>query len=490
MAAPLLVSSSPTNGQTAVKKNASITLLFDTALDPTTVTGATVVLFNSALNERVPAQVAVSSDGLTVAITPTNHLYPDTGYRIRIVGANVDAACVKSLTADSLALTITIVFQTGDTLETGSTTTEPEGDIDLPSDVTLVGGVGGPLRLEATDPGHQSFGISPAVSQISFRFSASVDPASVTGAVTVRQTAFYDESDFLSRETDLGGDDGLRHYFAAETGYYTGDAPNYLDPELFRERDYELTIDDDTVTVVFEEGYEFPKNTAIEITLGATLADTDGNPLSEELVWFGCVESYPSWASLMAVRHQAGFEVAATFPDSYVGLRTWMSTIDMLGEFNWTLPTDKPSRYAMEYVRTRSALEIWHSLLEDKGINAGTSKRLGDFEITVNTAAGSARPSKMRLLEERLEELDRVLWGGMTQTPRVGIRSSLDPYEPGRGYFRDRLWRAEIMRNRGVYSTAPAANTAQERSQVGSLSVSWQSGGTPFPGGPGARHQL
>ena len=486
MPAPTFVSSSPTNGQTAVKKNASISLTFDVALNPSTVGGDTVVLFNSMLNQRVDAEVGLGGAGKVITITPAGHLFPDTGYRIRIVGVDVSPTCVKSTGGNSLALTITSVFQTGDTLETGSLPASAEGDLELP-DVSLFGGGGGPLRLVSTDPEHLSFGISPSISQIAFKFNALIDPGTVTGNVDVKQTAFYDEEGFLARETNIGS--GVQHYFGSETGYYFPNSPSgFLDPLLFRDRAYDLVTIDDTISVRFEDGYTFPNNVAIEITLRSNLADKDGNTLGGDLPWFACVKSYPNWASILAVRHQAGFNASAIYPDTYIGLRTWMSTIDLLGEFNWALPTDRPSRYAMEYVRTKAALEIWNSLIEDKGINAGTSKKLGDFEVVINTAAGSARPSRMRVLEERLEELDRYLWGGLTQTPRVGIRSILDPYEPGRGYFRDRLWRDEVAK-RWVGWNLPSANTAAERAQP-SFENSFLYGGVNQPGGPGNRHHL
>jgi hypothetical protein len=488
MPAPTLQSSSPANGATAVPKNASISFVFDVALDPDSVNGQTVVVYNAHLNERVECEVGLSSDGLTVSVTPAGHLFPDTGYRVRIIGADTSTTCLKSATDDDLALTLTTVFQTGDTLETGSTPSEGDGDLQLPDDVTI--GAAGTMGVLTTTPDQNDFGISPGIESLAFRFSAPIDPGSVTGNVTLVQTAFYDEERFLARLADLGQGDGWRHYFAGETGAYTVVPPGILDPELFRDREYELRVEGDTLYLDFEDDYEFPKNMALEVTLGEEITDTDGNPLGSDYTWVGYVEAYPVWASLLAVRHHAGYDVAGIFPDSFVGLRTWMATIDTLGEFNWTLPSDNPHRYQQEYVRVRAAIELWQASMEQKGLDAGTSKRLGDFEISVNTAAGSARPAKLRLLEDRLAELDQILWGGLTQTPRVGIRSILDAYEPGRGYFRDRLWRLELPRRQDRYMRVPAANTAAERNQGGIYPTALYGGSGLTPGGAGSRHSL
>lgn len=492
MPAPSLVSSSPSNGASSVAKNASISLVFNGALLSSSVIAQNFVLHNSKINQVVTADVTLDSDGKTVRIAPHIHLMPNCGHRIRVIGSDVNATThLKAADDTSLAVTFTIVFVTNDSLDTavGDKTegqTNLEGDASLPDDISFKAASGLPLRLESTSPGHHAFKFSPALDQIKFKFSANLDSASVTDNISVRQYAFYEEEDFRARETDLGKGEGTRYYFRTETGYFNAETQGILDPLLFRDRSFYLAVTGDTAKVIFEAGYQFPRNMCVEVTLGSGITDTDGNALGDDFIWFGCTYPYPEWASVMTVRHETGHDVAGSVPDDFIGLRIWRSTIDLLDESDWVFPSDKPSRPMMQYVRYKSAIDVWDDMLAAKGLAAGTSKRLGDLEINVTPAAGGARPSKLKRLEELLEDVTRNIWYWLTQSPRIGIKSIQDVLEPDRGFFRDRLWRAEIMMDRSASpASAVDANTNLERLQahrvvsqsyVDSLKGGWGSG--------------
>ena len=123
--------------------------------------------------------MTLDSDGVTVKIVPHVQLAPNSGHRLRVVGSDVNSAVhLKASDNTALSLTLTIVFQTGDTIEAtaGDKTdgqTDLEGDASLPDDIVFkaVGGV--PLKLLSTSPGHHAFKFSPSLSQLSFRFNSS-----------------------------------------------------------------------------------------------------------------------------------------------------------------------------------------------------------------------------------------------------------------------------------------------------------------------------
>lgn len=473
MPAPALVSTTPTNGANAVAKNVVIVVVFDSALLASSVIPKNLVLVNSKMNQVLATQISLSTDGKTVRIVPDIHLMPNCGHRLRIVGEDVDAtAPLTAADSSKFPITVTIVFQTGDTLEAtaGDKTdgqTDLQGELELPDDIAFKAEAGAPLRIISTSPAHHSFKISATLDQLSFRFGADLDPSTVTGNVIIRQYAYYEEEAYRAREIDLGNGEGLRHYFMGETGYYSTDPnPGLLPPSEFADRSAYPIADGEYVHIAFDTGYPFPKNMCVEVTLGSEIADVDGNVLGDDFIWFGCTAPYPDWASLMGVRHECGHDVSGFAPDDFVGLRIWRATIDLLHESDWVFPSTNPNEPMKRYVRTKSAIDVWDDLLASKGISAGTSKRLGDLEINVTPAAGGARPTKMRRLEESLEELKQNLWFWMTQSPKIGIKSITDALEPGRGFFRDRLWRAELMMNRsGSLTSATEANTAAERFQ-------------------------
>lgn len=494
MPAPSLISSSPTNGASSVAKNASISLVFNGALLASTVVAQNFVLYNSKINQAVPADVSLDTNGTTVKIVPHTHLMPNCGHRIRVVGSDVNATThLKAADSTSLAVTFTIVFVTNDSLETASGDktegqTQLEGDASLPDDISFKAVGGAPLRLDSTSPSHHAFKFSPALDQIKFKFSANLDASTVSDNITIRQYAFYEEDDFRAREVDLGKGDGARFYFRTETGYFNAEPQGILNPQLFRDRTFQLAVTGDLVKVIFEQGYEFPRNMCVEVTLGSQMADLDGNTLGDDFIWFGCTYPYPEWASIMTVRHETGHDVAGSVPDDFIGLRVWRATIDLLDESDWVFPSDNPSRPMMQYIRYKSAIDVWDDMLAAKGLAAGTSKRLGDLEINVTPAAGGARPTKLKRLEELLEGVERNIWYWLTQSPRIGIKSIQDVLEPDRGFFRDRLWRAEIMMDRSASpASAVDANTNLERMQA--HRVVSQSYVDSLRGGWGATHK-
>lgn len=473
MPAPTLVSTTPSNGATGVAKNVALRVVFDTPLLASCVSPKNFVLVNSKVNEVLSAQVSLSTDGLTVTIIPDIQLMPNCGHRLRLIGTDVNSTDpIAAADSSQFALTVSIVFQTGDTLEAtaGDKTsgqTDLQGELELPDDVAFKAEGGAPLRLVSTSPSHHSFKISASLSQVAFRFSNDLDAGTVTGNVLVRQYAYYEEESYRARDVDLGNGEGLRHYFMGETGHYNADpTPGLLDPLEFRDRLAYPEASGEFLHIRLEDGYEFPKNMCLEITLGADIADVDGNVLGDDFIWFGCTAPYPDWASIMGVRHECGHDVSGFVPDDFVGLRIWRATIDLMHESDWRFPSTNPNEPMQRYVRTKSAIDVWDDLLAAKGLSAGTSKRLGDLEINVTPAAGGARPTKLRRLEDSLELLERNLWFWLTQSPRVGIKSIADAMEPGRGFFRDRLWRAELMMDRsGSLTSAIEANTALERFQ-------------------------
>jgi hypothetical protein len=317
--------------------------------------------------------------------------------------------------------------------------------------------------------------MSTSATRIRFEFKSPIDISTATGNITVLPEAFYGEEDFLAIETDIG--DGVRHYFNYETANYTGE--QYLDPAYFEDPTFTYSVTGNylDINISPNTGDLLPNNLSFTVELAGSLASTTGAELGEDLVYFTCVEPYPKWDSLSGVRHEVGSAASLEAPDDFVGLRIWRSTIDLWTKLWQEANLVSPSRYYREYVRIRAALDVWDDLMVSKYLNSGTVKELGDLRIQYNTGSGGARSRKVGELEDRLKRLYQVIWGYYTRQPAIGIKSEWDHYEPGRDYFRDRLWRAELAQNKGQGGLAGklAANTAYTRAQteVSSRSLVW-----------------
>jgi hypothetical protein len=474
MPAPTLSSSSPANGATNVAKNVTLTATFSTALLATSVDARTVFLRYGPTKEVVPSTISLSTSGTVITVVPNFLLIPNSAYQLVLVGHDVSTT-TRILSSDStpLATTGKISFQTGDSLSQDSstgvkTTTDAllEGEAVLPDDIgfrtTAV-----PLRLIRTSPKQHAFGIATDTTRLRLEFTAPIDISTVTGNISVVTEAFYGEEDLRAARADIDGE-GLKYYFAYETGNYTGN-PYTLDPDLFQDPSFTYSVTGNflDINITPYVGSVLPNNICFNVEIGRDIATTSGVELDDDLVYFVCVKPYPEWNSVTTVRHEIGAFSSNETPDDFVGLRIWRSTIDMWSQLWTDISLTVPSQYHKLYTRLRAALDVWDDLMVAKYLNSGVVKELGDLRIQYNTGSGGAKSRKVRELEERLEKLYRNIWGFYTQRPRIGVKSEWDHYEPSRDFFRDRLWRMELTQNRGEAGLAGriAANTAYTRGQ-------------------------
>jgi methionine-rich copper-binding protein CopC len=109
--APVAVSSvSPTNGGTNVATGTTVTITFNQALDPTTVTTSSVQLLD-ANNNPVAETVNYSSTNDTVTITPSTVLGNSTTYKVVVHGGN-SGAVVKDAVDRALSANFSSTFTT------------------------------------------------------------------------------------------------------------------------------------------------------------------------------------------------------------------------------------------------------------------------------------------------------------------------------------------------------------------------------------------
>jgi hypothetical protein len=475
MPAPTLVSSSPTNGATNVAKNASIEVVFSTALDSSTVDERSIYLRYEPTREKIQVSVTLDSDGVTVVVVPVFLLVPNSAYKLVVIGADVSSTVrLESSTDDPLATTVQIAFQTGDSLaqdeSTGvKTPTDQilEGEAVLPDDIAFRTNAV-PLRLLRTSPKQHSFGIPITTSRIRLEFTSPIDISTVTGGLEVTAEAFYGEEDLLAILADLDGD-GERHYFQYETGNYTGGDLPFLNPDLFLDPIFTYSVTGNFLDINMSPvtGSYLPNNLSIQVDINHAIENLSGVELGEDLIFFTCTEPYPKWDSIMGVRHEIGSFASADSPDDFVGLRIWRAAIDLWLQLWQDINLVTPSRYHTMWARLRAALDVWDDLMVAKYLNSGVVKELGDLRIQYNTGSGGAKSRKVRELEERLAKLYRNIWGYYTQRPAIGIKSEWDNYEPSRDFFRDRLWKLELAQNLGQAGLAGkiAANTAHNRKQ-------------------------
>jgi hypothetical protein len=97
---PTVTSTSPKNGATGVGRNVSVSATFSEAVDPATVNGSTVELFNAATGAPIAGTVSLSTNQRTATFKSSASLAAGTQFTAHVVGG---ANGVKDLSGNPLA---------------------------------------------------------------------------------------------------------------------------------------------------------------------------------------------------------------------------------------------------------------------------------------------------------------------------------------------------------------------------------------------------
>jgi Domain of unknown function (DUF4082)/Bacterial Ig-like domain/Bacterial Ig domain/FlgD Ig-like domain len=137
--APTVINRSPSPGSTGVAKNVAPSATFSEALDPTTVSGATVEL-DGPNEATVATTISYDSVAHVVTMTPASPLADSTIYSVLIRGGGIDPR-IKDLSGNALAANVTWVFTTiGDRTPPTVQSTVPASGATGVSDTVVVAG--------------------------------------------------------------------------------------------------------------------------------------------------------------------------------------------------------------------------------------------------------------------------------------------------------------------------------------------------------------
>lgn len=449
MAAPVFSASTPADGATNVYLNQKLEVTFNTSLDATSVSGATVVLRSVALDTVVDATLSVS--GTKITIVPYTLLISNSIYRLTLIGSDLalSTGAIKSDTSHSLVTTSVLSFQTGSQLDTTSVARTAEeitlgGDLNLPGDVNLTSTS---LTLASSLPTNHAFGVDITTDTIKLTFSADIDSTTVTNDnVQVVQYAFLDEEHLLATGSI---------FYANNTG------GNYSDLSIGT-----LGTAGKVITITPDAARDWPNNMTVEVHIAAAVADTGGNTLgSAQKITFH-TEPYPNLVGVRVVKNELGTMIPNTYLDDYIGLRAWANTIDVYESLGANINITKFSknRSFREYVKCKTAMDILHDIRGAKDLAAGTSKELGDFRISYFPAGADIATQKERALQVRMNTAMAALVGYMNR-PRSATRDVGSVVKRGSRQVRGPFL-FNPQRNLYVSDPIPAANTARERNSL------------------------
>ncbi len=113
MAAPTISTRVPTSSATNVYLNQLIYITFDQAMDSTSLTDNTIILYRTSDYEVMDKTISYDSSTFKVTVTPDVIFDKDTTYNIVVVGLDQSATCVENSSDAGMTTTATWYFTTG-----------------------------------------------------------------------------------------------------------------------------------------------------------------------------------------------------------------------------------------------------------------------------------------------------------------------------------------------------------------------------------------
>jgi hypothetical protein len=177
---PSLVSVSPQNGMTGVPLNTRVTIRFSEPINPLTIFSTTFNVTGGPYGFGVPNVTTIAPDLLSVTLTPTQLLLPNTAYSVTVSSGNGNPV-VRDLAGNALLAPGVSVGLGGFTTGSGlADTTGPQVILVNPADTKPSVGINSSIVLQFSEPL-----AAPSVTAQSITISAGGIP--VAGTLTLEQ---------------------------------------------------------------------------------------------------------------------------------------------------------------------------------------------------------------------------------------------------------------------------------------------------------------
>jgi Domain of unknown function (DUF4082)/Bacterial Ig-like domain len=109
---PVVSSSAPANGSIGFVRTANLTVTFNEAMSPASISASSIELRDTLTNTVVPCVVTLNGAGTVATINPTPTLNALTSYTLTVKGGSTDPR-VKDLIGNAMSTTQSIIFLTG-----------------------------------------------------------------------------------------------------------------------------------------------------------------------------------------------------------------------------------------------------------------------------------------------------------------------------------------------------------------------------------------
>ncbi len=196
-----------------------------------------------------------------------------------------------------------------------------------------------------------------------------------------------------------------------------------------------LSVSEDILTITINADEVFDNNLIIT-TLDSTIADTDGNTLESDYVFFFGTEFNPYYATIRQVRLRLG-SIGNSFPDETIAFAIWDASL----EAEAFAPALRAITDATAYSRARQQFVVcfaaWILMSGQSASGESVRKRLSDFDVSRSPGSGTSLEDDLKACIDYYYEI--MQGGGVyhpLQKPLNVVKGENDIDAPAHG----RLW--------------------------------------------------
>ena len=398
MAAPVLSSSSPSNGDTDVFINNPIDATFAAALLEASVTSTTVTLKDVGANTLISVDITLPSSTV-VRVAPVGSLAEDTLYELKFPGTDIslssDYVIKDNSSSDPLVSTITVQFRTGSRTFIDDTKVDKnavdlslEGDLNLPIHVKALG----EFALESVVPKNNSYDVADMTS-VTFTFNQRLSTGDLAQDwLEVDVFPLLDSTDYLSNGSVLG----------------TGSIP-----------DSSISLSETTLTVNFSG--TVPYNAGVQIRIDDGVLAEDGSEYGpNSYLYSATTDRYPKYSGIHEIRRELK-AVSEELTNDYITATLFSAAIHYNCKYTSAASNDW---LIQRWVLNRSIILILDDKELEKAIVAGTRRQLGDMSISVDPIVG-LMALKHKRAEKELEKVEKTLSKNIAKSYSLAYQSGI-----------------------------------------------------------------
>jgi hypothetical protein len=377
MAAPSVVSRSPGVNEVNVYVNEYIEVLFNQNLNQATLNDNTILLYRVTDYQIMDKMWSFDTGTYKLTITPNIVFDQNTQYNVVLVGADQSSSCIKNISDEAMALSVTWNFTTGTGVR------DPQGDVgeseeaadletaESPVSKVLPAKTTDDLIITGTIP--ENYSANMGVMNGDYATAHYSGPIKVTFNRPVASGVLVEQDWIVLEAQSVDGDPSTVVSLPSGVVSNVNGDSLYWTPSNYNGNDYAWCI-----------------NNEITVTVSKDVTDYAGLPLGADYRFMFTLPYRPFYCTVPRIRAVIGSFIR-DIPDDTVARNIYLNSIEayniantIYSQYTWGI--DSPTFAAKMWTCCKTQYDLLYAkLLDMASVGPGMIKRLGDFTIQEST---------------------------------------------------------------------------------------------------------